>query len=1627
LSTSFYNKRYRTPDIEVQRLNDILKKQALERAQQERPTSELVGIPVVMESYCGFYDRFKAKVWPVADFGNFKFPIEPDGKLLLAGSDFDAGVELDDAAMRFGKTFVRGTPKKVTGLDDGGILHAPLDLEFNGTNQYIRILNNPNIRIREKMLSPPAGMDGFTWIFRLSPLNLHPEQNSYLYWKWDDNSTLYGVTIYIRTDGQIHFHVRRNGTVRGVYANNPFTLIAPAAGNYTPSNYMAENYFVVNPTGVVPADYIFFFKYRFSDNRMQIWRNNTDITVGNSSDPMISPIPFPEPPPPPPTTPTKITVVNSHVSNEVTPGTIIETGEDFFGIKSLYPFKSGASYWDSREWNNGQNRTITPSEINDCMFDPFDDFLAVADVGDAQIKILGNGIARAGSEPGTSGSPRMKAFGTWQNTEFTVYARRPNAMQNQESDLRTKTDHYCPEGDDLFGGYIFNVNWDEGKLYFKKEQSHNIGYTPRIASVNVELNGNTWYGFKGVTYNLPNGTVKNEFWMDTTGGIGGGTGSSQATDYIETYGGPNMNQDTPQFHLIFWGSYWQSGAGLTLRNNVVGKVQSLCNTDYYKGLWQYGGTKAPVFGSSVVHTETPFSIIPVDNEVTSQNVADVIIAAIGNNEVPNPDNDNLHTVGNVSNINLKRIYCVFVPPPYGIAVNANGAHYGIFRTFTATNAGFTASSFEVQNTVDEMTRTFTHETVSNLTTPKAGRPTVFPTGEHGYRYRQTGIPGGVLPGDTLVIQQATTVKVNPGNINVARYWSDLDGKEIAPGSTDTWTREGAVGTGGGVWVKKTEWIDNGTALIGGVAYPQFTGTCQGSSIRTNTNVIDQYIEYKWWSIQEIVPGSSPVDDSTDPEAPFLKGNMFDNNLSTYWKHSNKAAYAIADIGAPQRVSAVDVAWAFGNNRRYWYHVLVSNELALETFSRITPTLQITKPNTARQRFDFPSEQFCRYIMLAIQGHQTTVVTPPPPSPSSVVSVWLDLPAIGAQATATDFQEGNKPQNVIDNNTNTRWAANTDSDKAVFEAHWVEIDLLRTRIVTRMGIAWYKAHQRRYRYRVHVSTDHKTWNKVWPTDNSDYGDSDLQAADKDFDHVGFDRNWNARFVRITVLRNTTNQWASIWEVRIRGMEPKSQPPGTPQVETRHEAAVAEFDILGFPGTQSTAPFVKIYDISPSGPQTDEYFVKLHAPAAGSDFELLYNVTGHTWTLGEMGSGHDRTSRGEIIDEPDNAPIFNQVLTKISCYAQRFGSPTGKLKAQLRHRSGESSTLISSFGEVDVSTIPTSLTEIIFTKTANNHRMGIDDMVVFSYDGGDQNNYISLARTRPETVPDMHMVLYSNAANWEQISDAELDGRYYTGSRVEGTSNIIAAQRIMATNSPLHGQIVTKFTFYLQRKGTAPGSVFFRLLDPSDNTVFNFGSILASSITTTAGQLTAVTIDVSQTQSKASLVDYKIAVEYTGGDVSNHIKVRLGDSGTASDVLAIKSSNDVWRNETTKGLAGQIFKGGKTTIEGGSPIPPEPQPFDDYTHDAFLFAIGEENKKTKLFTIPPMWLYNGRANRWRLYGKDLSSTEITNFATNKRSISPIAFGKIFTPLTLREPLDTYVPPTPGTSFSTTSFSNTSFTTG
>jgi F5/8 type C domain-containing protein len=135
-------------------------------------------------------------------------------------------------------------------------------------------------------------------------------------------------------------------------------------------------------------------------------------------------------------------------------------------------------------------------------------------------------------------------------------------------------------------------------------------------------------------------------------------------------------------------------------------------------------------------------------------------------------------------------------------------------------------------------------------------------------------------------------------------------------------------------------------------------------------------------------------------------------------------------------------------------------------------------------------------------------------------------------TASGYETGttNYPQNVIDNNFSTRW-----SNYGI--GSWIKLDLGSVFSVNEVDIAWYNGNTRVNNFVIDISSDNSTWNTVFSGKSS--------GTTTNYESYKFSTA-SGRYVRVTVNGNTSNDWASITEVKVIGASsppPPSPPPTT----------------------------------------------------------------------------------------------------------------------------------------------------------------------------------------------------------------------------------------------------------------------------------------------------------------------------------------------------------------------------------------------------------------------------------------------------------------------------------------------------
>src|SRR5437867_1899703 len=147
---------------------------------------------------------------------------------------------------------------------------------------------------------------------------------------------------------------------------------------------------------------------------------------------------------------------------------------------------------------------------------------------------------------------------------------------------------------------------------------------------------------------------------------------------------------------------------------------------------------------------------------------------------------------------------------------------------------------------------------------------------------------------------------------------------------------------------------------------------------------------------------------------------------------------------------------------------------------------------------------------------------PPRNPLTQVITSTDLTPLPVASVVASGDDGNIPQNTLDNNLATRWSASGDGQ-------WIRYDLGAVMAVGPVTIAWYRGTEWASAFDIEVSLDSLTWTRVFTGRSSG---QTLQPERYDFPVVP------GRYVRIVghgQWSGTTqlSLWNSITETAIYG--------------------------------------------------------------------------------------------------------------------------------------------------------------------------------------------------------------------------------------------------------------------------------------------------------------------------------------------------------------------------------------------------------------------------------------------------------------------------------------------------------------
>ncbi|HXV89472.1 MAG TPA: discoidin domain-containing protein [Nitrososphaeraceae archaeon] len=261
------------------------------------------------------------------------------------------------------------------------------------------------------------------------------------------------------------------------------------------------------------------------------------------------------------------------------------------------------------------------------------------------------------------------------------------------------------------------------------------------------------------------------------------------------------------------------------------------------------------------------------------------------------------------------------------------------------------------------------------------------------------------------------------------------------------------------------------------------------------------------SCQNNVLISSVMASGNDGNVP---QNVLDNNLGTRWSSFGIGQSITADLGSVKKVCDVAIAWFNGDSRQYSFDISTSPDGT--TFTDVLNNVSSGTTTLSEFHFFFPPIN-ARFIKVTVNGNTVNDWASITELDIREISCTSNMPISSVMASGND---GNVPQNVLDNNLGTRW-----SSFGIGQS--ITADLGSVKKVCSIDIAWFNGDSRQYSFDIGWSVDGTTFignlriNSSGTTLNSEiynFGISEL-----------------ARFIKVTVNGNTVNDWASITELDI----------------------------------------------------------------------------------------------------------------------------------------------------------------------------------------------------------------------------------------------------------------------------------------------------------------------------------------------------------------------------------------------------------------------------------------------------------------------------------------------------------------
>jgi hypothetical protein len=409
-------------------------------------------------------------------------------------------------------------------------------------------------------------------------------------------------------------------------------------------------------------------------------------------------------------------------------------------------------------------------------------------------------------------------------------------------------------------------------------------------------------------------------------------------------------------------------------------------------------------------------------------------------------------------------------------------------------------------------------------------------------------------------------------------------------------------------------------------------------------------------------------------------------------------------------------------------------------------------------------------------------------------------------------------------------------------------------------------------------------------------------------------------------------------------------------------------------QGSTSYVLKYISSWSTETTLDLAGKIYTGGNDFDAELRFSTT--------------RTRIGEKAVN-SSSDFHNRKINKVLFRAKKVGTPAGIINCYVRD---PSDNIKVTFSSVDISTVGTSLQDIIFENYSHNYLInsatGSGDKVIVEYSGSTVTDYLQLNTDRDTGTLNSITQTY-DSGNYVDNAQRHLAGHLYEGGEPDLVSRTRVAQSIHHQNSILKGKKITSVYAHLIKTGTASGTVYCNIRTSSDALIKTLGTFSVSSLSSTVSAPSFIEF-TDVTNNYPMTVDDRICIEFTGGDSSNQVGVLVRNVTPNYDGMNSyirKFDEFTWDDaESTYDLCAAMY-------EGGFYFTPEPNSIPDPTPTNIkdlLYCAGN-NAKSGFFETFLM--------EFRIYAKDITLTNADNLYNNRYSISPIGNGEILMPFSLK----------------------------